>query len=94
MTFIVIAYDIENDRRRTKIHRVLKDYGKHVQYSLFECLLSAADLQKLRKKLQRLLDPTHPKDSIRYYTLCQSCVTHIETDGADTFEAGTDFYIS
>nr|WP_255372204.1 CRISPR-associated endonuclease Cas2 [Chlorobium sp. KB01] len=36
MQFILVTYDIENDRRRTKIHKVLEGFGIAVQYSVFE----------------------------------------------------------
>jgi len=39
-TCYVIAYDIPDDRRRTKVHQILMGFGKWTQYSLFKCLLS------------------------------------------------------
>ena len=36
MQFILVTYDIENDRRRTKIHKLLEGYGLAVQYNVFE----------------------------------------------------------
>ncbi|BAZ29225.1 hypothetical protein NIES4074_16640 [Cylindrospermum sp. NIES-4074] len=38
--FIVVSYDISEDKRRTKIHSVLKGYGQWMQYSVFECDLT------------------------------------------------------
>ena len=32
--FFVVAYDIEDDKRRTKIHKLLKNYGQWMQFSL------------------------------------------------------------
>src|SRR5436305_8452575 len=40
-TCYVIAYDIADDRRRTKVHQILMGCGKWTQYSLFECFLAA-----------------------------------------------------
>ena len=37
--FIVVAYDICDDRRRLCVHKALKNFGHPVQYSTFECLL-------------------------------------------------------
>src|SRR5436309_16012651 len=51
ITCYVIAYDIPDDKRRTKIHKVLLGFGKWTQYSLFECFLSGKDLILLRSKL-------------------------------------------
>ncbi|HJT59212.1 MAG TPA: CRISPR-associated endonuclease Cas2, partial [Ktedonobacteraceae bacterium] len=39
VTCYVIAYDIPDDRRRTRIHKTLLGFGKWTQYSLFECFL-------------------------------------------------------
>ena len=37
----VVAYDIRQDRRRNKVMNTLKDFGLRVQYSVFECELTA-----------------------------------------------------
>lgn len=66
---LVISYDIPDDKRRTKIMKILKDFGQHVQYSVFECDLKRADLARLRQKLKAIFQPGH--DNIRFYYLCQ-----------------------
>jgi CRISPR-associated protein Cas2 len=38
--FYLVSYDIPDDRRRTRLAKLLKDYGGRVQYSVFECLLN------------------------------------------------------
>jgi CRISPR-associated protein Cas2 len=32
----VVCYDVVDDRRRNRIFKLLKDYGRRVQYSVFE----------------------------------------------------------
>lgn len=71
--FIVVSYDIPDDRRRARVCRLLKDYGQHVQYSVFECLLRPADLRRLRERLRPLLELD--EDDVRFYRLCAGCVT-------------------
>ncbi len=78
-TCYVIAYDIPDDKRRTKVHKVLLGYGKWTQYSLFECFLSRKDLILLRSKLAEHL--VAKEDSVRFYPLCASCVSKVETVG-------------
>ena len=78
-TCYVIAYDISDDRRRTKVHEVLLGFGKWTQYSLFECFLSKKDLILLQSKLSGHL-MAH-EDSVRFYPLCANCVTRVETIG-------------
>ena len=78
-TFYVIAYDIPNDRRRTKVHKVLSGFGQWTQYSLFEAWLTDKELVALRGKLDRHIKTD--EDSVRFYHLCAPCVTKVETIG-------------
>ncbi len=79
-TFYVIAYDIPDDRRRTKIHKILSGFGTWTQYSLFECFLSKKELVQLKAKLAKHLEEM--QDSVRFYPLCVSCVEKVETVGS------------
>lgn len=80
-TLYVIAYDIPDDRRRTRVHKTLSGFGRWTQYSLFECHLNAKELVALRGKLDRLLKPQ--EDSVRFYPLCAACLSKVETVGSD-----------
>ncbi|NMB13573.1 MAG: CRISPR-associated endonuclease Cas2 [Firmicutes bacterium] len=73
--FFVVAYDIEDDKRRTKIHKLLKNYGQWMQFSLFECNLTQEEFIKLEYRLEKLIDPE--RDSIRYYFLCEKCQSKV-----------------
>ena len=78
-TCYVIAYDIPDDRRRTKVHQILMGFGKWTQYSLFECFLTRKQLVLLRSKLAEHLNSA--QDSVRFYPLCANCVERVETVG-------------
>ena len=78
-TCYVIAYDIPDDKRRTKVHNILLGYGKWTQYSLFECFLTRKQLVLLRSRLEEYLVPR--QDSVRFYPLCATCVSKVETVG-------------
>ena len=78
-TCYVIAYDIPDDRRRTKVHQILMGFGQWTQYSLFECFLSRKDLILLQSKLSQHLIAA--QDSVRFYPLCAACVEKVETIG-------------
>lgn len=69
--FIVVSYDIPDDKRRTKVSKVLEDYGKRVQYSVFECHVRLKDYERLQKRLRPLL--VLKEDDIRFFHLCESC---------------------
>ncbi len=75
----VVAYDIPDDRRRSKVHQILLGFGKWTQYSLFECFLTRKDLILLQSKLGEYLINT--QDSVRFYPLCANCVKRVETIG-------------
>ena len=78
-TCYVIAYDIPDDKRRTKIHKILQGYGTWTQYSLFECFLTRKQLVLLQSRLFEHL--VAKEDSVRFYSLCASCVSKVETVG-------------
>ena len=78
-TCYVIAYDISDNRRRTKVHKILVGFGKWTQYSLFECFLTRKQLVLLRSKLAEHL--VEKQDSVRFYPLCVNCVRRVETVG-------------
>ncbi len=70
--WVVVAYDIPDDRRRNKVMKLLEGYGNRVQYSVFECELRPADLDELKARMRRLIHKE--EDDVRFYPLCQSCL--------------------
>ena len=74
--FILVVYDISHDKRRTKLHNALLDFGTPVQYSVFECLLDEEEQKKLLKKVYKVIRPR--KDQVRFYYLCAECLKRVE----------------
>jgi CRISPR-associated protein Cas2 len=79
--FIVVVYDISNDRRRVKLHNLLRDYGTPVQYSVFECYLNPKRASEMKKRVVKLIK--QKVDSVRFYTLCEACLKRIEVPGVE-----------
>jgi CRISPR-associated protein Cas2 len=52
----LIAYDISDDVRRTKVAKKLESYGDRVQYSVFIVDARPAKLLRLRAQLTDLID--------------------------------------
>lgn len=77
--FWVVVYDIPGDRRRTKLHNRLEDFGTPVQYSVFECLLDAGELKKMKAAVRKIVRPR--SDHVRYYRICADCRSKIEVIG-------------
>ena len=62
------------------------DYGKRVQNSVFECILTEAQYVLLKNKLNNIIDTE--QDSIRFYMLGKNWKNKVETIGK---EIGIDF---
>ena len=50
-TSYLISYDISNDKRLRNVFKLMRGYGDHLQYSIFECQLTHMDLINLRIEL-------------------------------------------
>lgn len=63
----VVAYDIADDKRRTKVFQTLSGHGEHLQFSVFRCPLDATGLARLSNKLREL---THQHaDQVLFFDL-------------------------
>ena len=60
--FILVIYDIVDNKRRLKFAKTLSGYGKRVQKSAFEALLTRQKYEKLVREIPKLIDP---EDSVR-----------------------------
>ena len=84
MTYLV-AYDIPDDGRRTRLARVLEGYGDRIQYSVFLCdLKSERDVILLRKKVEDRIRPR--TDRVGFYPLCERCLAGALTLGPGYLE--------
>ena len=79
MLLYLVTYDISCNRRRRKISDLLEGYGKRVQWSVFECQLSAKKYQELRDRLQPRVKP---EDNIRFYPISAHTLGKIEVWGS------------
>lgn len=52
----LVAYDVTDDRRRTRIANGLSAFGDRVQYSVFIVDASPVVLARVRRKLEQLID--------------------------------------
>ncbi len=89
--FVVVSYDIPEDKRRTKVMKLLRNFGAHVQYSVFECELKDTAYQQLRERLALLIAPQ--VDSVRFYFLDEDQVKRIEVVGKKPVERPREFYV-
>ena len=65
-TFIV-TYDICDDKRLRKVFRCMKDWGDHLQLSVFECQLNPSEKTQLRAELTEIIN--HDVDQVLFIDL-------------------------
>ena len=63
-TRYLLAYDIREKRRLRRVHRVAKDFGEPLQYSLFVCDLTVVELVRLKAALVEEMKQTEDRISI------------------------------
>lgn len=80
--FVVVSYDVVDDRKRTKIAKAMKSYGERVQKSVFECRIDDQQFIRMKKAVESIMDMN--EDSVRFYFLCKGCVDRIEISGWGT----------
>jgi CRISPR-associated protein Cas2 len=79
MLIYVVTYDIPCDKRRKKVADLLAGYGQRVQYSVFECALSAVKFKELRQRLRQRIKME--EDSVRMYPISQQMLQQVEVWG-------------
>lgn len=55
----IVTYDIRDPKRLRKVFKLCKGYGMHLQYSVFECDLTDAELATMEADLAEII---HLKD--------------------------------
>ena len=84
---ILITYDVDTTsvsgkRRLRKVAKECVNYGRRVQNSVFECLLTEAQFVLLRSKLETIIEESI--DSVRFYFLGNKWNNRIEFIGKNT----------
>ena len=82
----LISYDVADDARRHRVFEALKDFGRRVQYSVFECDLDEKGLAELWERVE--WEIAGESDSCRWYRVCESCKGEVKVMGkGDVFSA-------
>jgi CRISPR-associated protein Cas2 len=63
----LVCYDISNDYRLRKVHKTMRGFGDHLQYSVFECQLTKTDLARCRHLLSEIIN--HREDQVLFVDL-------------------------
>lgn len=52
----IITYDICEPKRLTRVFKTMRDWGNHLQYSVFECQLTRVEVLQLREELKEIIN--------------------------------------
>jgi CRISPR-associated protein Cas2 len=88
---VVISYDTPDDARRRKIVTLLRGVGERVQYSVFEAHLEERDIQRLRRRIRKVIDQY--LDSVRFYKLGTEYEKRVEIEGYGTVHEEVELII-
>jgi CRISPR-associated protein Cas2 len=66
-TSYLICYDICDEKRLRKVFQIMRGFGDHLQYSVFECQLTASDLARCRAALAATIH--HREDQLLFVNL-------------------------
>lgn len=63
----LVCYDICDDKRLRRVFRKMRDFGDHLQYSIFECQFTPTDLVRCRHALSEIIH--HIEDQVLFVDL-------------------------
>lgn len=90
MKIWLICYDISDNSRRYFVDKELQGYGERVQWSAFECVVSANQFKALYKALENIITD---EDKINYYPLCHWCKDKRQGQGQAQIIRNQQFYV-
>ncbi|MDO5713283.1 MAG: CRISPR-associated endonuclease Cas2 [Tissierellia bacterium] len=94
---VLVTYDVETITKdgRKRLRQVAKccvNYGQRVQNSVFECVVTPAQLAEMKIKLSELINDE--KDSLRIYHLGKNWQIRVENMGKnDTYDPERDTFV-
>lgn len=51
----LVTYDIRDDKRLRRVFKTMRNWGDHLQYSVFECQLNPVELLRLKEQLKEII---------------------------------------
>jgi CRISPR-associated protein Cas2 len=63
----LVCYDISDDKRLRRVFKIMRGWGDHLQYSVFECQLTPSDVVRLRGDLAAEIH--HTEDQVLFVNL-------------------------
>lgn len=76
---LIVAYDIADDKRLTRVAKVMLDYGVRVQKSIFEVEATPPVFRELIDRVEKII--VSEEDGVKYFPLCDKCAGTVEIIG-------------
>ena len=70
----LVCYDISEPKRWRRAYKLLKGYGRRVQFSIFRCRINKRQLERMRWELEKILDA---EDRLLISTLCDTFAMNV-----------------
>lgn len=89
---MIIAYDIADPRRLSRIAKVMLDYGVRVQKSIFEVSMTPQAFHELKERVEKII--VAEEDGVKYFPLCEQCAGTVEIIGQGQFaDPDREYYV-
>ena len=66
-TSYLVCYDISDDKRLRKVFKLMRGFGDHLQFSIFECQFTPSDLARCRALVSAIIH--HDEDQVLFVNL-------------------------
>jgi CRISPR-associated protein Cas2 len=66
-TTYLVCYDVADDKRLRRTFKTCRNFGDHLQYSVFECDLNPAEKIELEEALSQVIN--HDEDQVLFVAL-------------------------
>jgi CRISPR-associated protein Cas2 len=63
----IVCYDISDDKRLRKVFKLMRGFGDHLQFSVFECQFTPSDFARCREGLRAIIH--HTEDQVLFVNL-------------------------
>jgi CRISPR/Cas system-associated endoribonuclease Cas2 len=69
----LVCYDILDDKRLRKVFQLMRGFGDHLQFSIFECQFTPSDLVRCREALREVIHHDDDQRRCHWQTCGPAC---------------------
>ena len=89
---MIVAYDIADPKRLSRVARIMLDYGVRVQKSIFEAKVTQQVFSEMKARVEKVIVPE--KDGVKYFPICEKCAGTVEIIGLGQFtDPDEEYYV-